>query len=284
MKHIVGFSGGIDSQAVYRWLRNRYPAQDVIALNSQAGRWENWRTVKFINNFSATVAPVIEVVPLVQDIWQTDGWADSHGFDGNRELTMELLIEIKKRPPSRKAKFCTEILKLRPQRRWMREQFGPTGQYAGEDFARYTGVRRDESRGRKETPFTEWDEFFDCEIHHPLADWTKKMCFDYVQQYEEPINPLYLMGEKRVGCMPCIETGKEGLVNIAERFPEEIEKVSGVEARTGKTFFMPMGPGMPSNTIHEAVEWARTSRGGRQQMFPILHEREGCESKYGLCE
>ena len=148
MKHIVGFSGGIDSQAVYRWLRNRYPAQDVIALNSQAGRWENWRTVKFINNFSATVAPVIEVVPLVQDIWQTDGWADSHGFDGNRELTMELLIEIKKRPPSRKAKFCTEILKLRPQRRWMREQFGPTGQYAGEDFARYTGVRRDESRGR----------------------------------------------------------------------------------------------------------------------------------------
>ena len=283
MKHIVGFSGGIDSQAVYRYLRNRFDPDDVIALNSQAGRWENWRTVNFIAEYSATVSPIIEVIPLVKDIWETDEWAETHGRDGNQELTMELLIEIKKRPPSRKAKFCTEILKLRPQRRWMRENFGPTGQYAGEEFKRYTGVRRDESIGRRNVPFSEWDDFFDCDIEHPLADWTKKMCFDYVAQYGEPINPLYQMGEGRVGCMPCVETNKAGLVNIAMRFPEEIEKVDGVEKRTGKTFFMPK-IGSESNNIHQVLEWAKTSRGGRQQLFPILHEREGCESKYGLCE
>ena len=83
--------------------------------------------------------------------------------------------------------------------------------------------------------------------------------------------------------MPCVETNKAGLVNIAMRFPEEIEKVDGVEKRTGKTFFMPK-IGSESNNIHQVLEWAKTSRGGRQQLFPILHEREGCESKYGLCE
>ena len=37
VKHVVGFSGGIDSQACARWVLNRYPAEDVILLNSDAG-------------------------------------------------------------------------------------------------------------------------------------------------------------------------------------------------------------------------------------------------------
>ena len=37
MKHIVGFSGGIDSQAAARWVLNRYEPQDVILTNSDAG-------------------------------------------------------------------------------------------------------------------------------------------------------------------------------------------------------------------------------------------------------
>lgn len=36
-KHIVGFSGGIDSQACARWVLNRYPKEDVILLNFDAG-------------------------------------------------------------------------------------------------------------------------------------------------------------------------------------------------------------------------------------------------------
>jgi len=283
VKHIVGFSGGIDSQAVYRWLRNRYAPEDIIALNSQAGRWENILTVNFVADFSRDIAPVTEVIPLIKDIWITDDWAESLGLDGEQELTMELLISIKKRPPSRKAKFCTEILKLRPQKRWMAKAFGVGGQFEGEDYIRYAGIRRDESPGRKSTPIEQWDGFFDCPLICPVADFTKQMCFDYVRQYGEPVNPLYALGAGRVGCMPCVDDGKEELVNISERFPGEIDKVEGVERRTGKTFFMPMYRNKPNN-IRQVIEWARTSRGGRQQMFPILHEREACESKYGLCE
>lgn len=38
MKHIVGFSGGIDSQALARWVLNRYDADDVILVNTDARR------------------------------------------------------------------------------------------------------------------------------------------------------------------------------------------------------------------------------------------------------
>jgi len=33
MKHIVGFSGGIDSQAALRFVRNRFGNDNVIAWN-----------------------------------------------------------------------------------------------------------------------------------------------------------------------------------------------------------------------------------------------------------
>ena len=36
--------------------------------------------------------------------------------------------------------------------------------------------------------------------------------------------------------------------------------------------------------IVEVVAWAMCDRGGRQGIFPVLLEREPCESKYGLCE
>lgn len=44
MKHIVGFSGGIDSQAVARWCINRFGAENVILLSKDIGEMidEGW--------------------------------------------------------------------------------------------------------------------------------------------------------------------------------------------------------------------------------------------------
>lgn len=41
MKRIVGFSGGIDSQACALWVRRRFPADEIILLNSTAGEEVN---------------------------------------------------------------------------------------------------------------------------------------------------------------------------------------------------------------------------------------------------
>lgn len=278
MKHIVGFSGGIDSQAAALWVRNRFPAEDIILLNSNAGGNESPITEAFIDEYSRTVFPVLKAPGIVADMWKTEGFAGTKGLRGTDELTFTEMIKIKGRAPSRMAQFCTEKLKLVPQRRWVDE-------HVTDDYERYTGVRRNESAARKNTPVREWDDYFDCYVNHPITDWTKKMCFEYVTAHGEEYNPLYKLGFGRVGCAPCINSGKDDILLWQQRYPEMIEKVRQMEAETGRTFFAPMVPGMAINTIDEVLEWATTGRGGRQQDFiRIYEERPACESKFGLCE
>lgn len=284
MKHIVGFSGGIDSQACARWVLNRFPVEDVILTNSNAGGWEDPLTIEFIEQYSAAVHPVVTVQAIVSDMWETPGFAETKGLDGSAVLTFEEMCRIKGRPPSRKAQFCTTILKLIPQRRWIREQFGVGGPFEGQDFVRYKGVRRDESNTRRGTPLETYDDWFDCQTFAPLFDWTKKMCFDFVESHAEAINPLYRMGFNRVGCAPCINSSKEDILNWHIRRPEMIEKVRGLEERTGRTFFFPVDRDSVPNKIDEVVRWAKTSRGGSQYRLDVMNERPNCESKYGLCE
>jgi 3'-phosphoadenosine 5'-phosphosulfate sulfotransferase (PAPS reductase)/FAD synthetase len=284
MKHIVGFSGGVDSQACARWVLNRFPAEDVILTNSTAGGWEDPLTVEFVEWYSANVHPVTRTDAKVSDMWETPGFAETKGLDGEAPLTFELMVHIKGRPPSRKAQFCTEKLKLVPQRRWVRETFGVGGRFEGEDYCRYKGVRRDESEGRKDTPFEQFDEWFDCQLFAPIFDWTKQMCFDYVKAHGERVNPLYALGFNRVGCAPCINSSKADIVNWTIRRPEMIEKVRQLEANTGRTFFVPVHRDGITNKVDEVVAWAKTSLGGKQTQFDIMFDRPPCESKYGVCE
>ena len=108
-------------------------------------------------------------------------------------------------------------------------------------------------------------------------------------------NPLYEMGMGRVGCMPCINCRKDELLEISKRFPEAIERIMEWEAavklaskRQGATFFAAPSDDSEwsaTQTIETVVEWAKTSRGGKQYDF-IRMQDDGppCTSIYGLCE
>lgn len=279
MKHVCGFSGGVDSQACARWLLNRYPAEDVILLFSDAGGWEDPITPAFVEEYSDKVHPVIKVEAKISDMWETPGFAETKGYDGNAKLDFVTMCQIKGRAPSRKAQFCTEKLKLVPQKRWMEENLSDG------DFERYTGLRRDESVSRRDTPDREWDTYFDCYVNNPIAWMSKREVFDFVIEAGEDINPLYTMGFGRVGCAPCINESKDGILNWLARRPEAIEKIRNFEKVTGKTYFAPCVPGMVMNFIDDVIAWAKTDRGGRQtNLLKVLNERPACESKYGLCE
>lgn len=284
MKHIVGFSGGIDSQATARWVLNRFPHEDVVLLNSNVGGHEHPLTIKFIEQYSREVHPVVVVTPIVADMGRR-GLKEGSASQAARSqyadtdiLTFPVLAKIKGRFPSTKCQFCTEHLKLAPAHRWMKENL------AGQEWRRYAGVRRDESKRRAGKMPVMWDDYYNCELHHPIVDWTKQMCFDYVKLHGEPINPLYTMGFNRVGCAPCINSGKKDVLAWAQRFPEMIDKVRQYEKEVGRTFFPPMVPGKEINWVDEVVEWSKTVYGGKQYSLEILYERSSCESDYGLCE
>jgi 3'-phosphoadenosine 5'-phosphosulfate sulfotransferase (PAPS reductase)/FAD synthetase len=279
---VVGFSGGIDSQACARWVLNRYPAEDVILLNSDVGGHEHPITTEFIETYSRNVHPVTVVTPIVADLggkarkqWRAERRARYAETD---RLTFDILAEIKGMFPSRKFQFCTHVLKLAPAHRWVKENL------SGFDLVRYSGVRRSESKGRSGSVIDGWDDRHGCPLIQPIADWTKQMCFDYVKQHGESVNPLYTMGFNRVGCAPCINSNKADILEWSQRFPEMIDKVRAWEQRTGLSFFRKPFEDGSYRWVDDMVEWAKTSRGGKQFSLLVLQEPAACDSDYGLCE
>lgn len=289
MKHVVGFSGGADSQACAGVVLDLYGPDDVILMNSEAGRNEHPLTVEHVRWYSENVHPVVLIVPLVKDLMgvgtKDDGTRERRAqLPGeDEELTFPMLAYVKGRFPSRKAQFCTKILKLQPQKRWCDDNLLANGI----DFIRYAGVRADESEDRKHLPESEWNDWFDTELRRPILRWTKAQVFDFLKARGEKINPLYTLGFSRVGCATCINSGKDDVRNWAARFPEMIEKVRAWEAEVGCTFFAPCVPGKVINWIDEVVAWSKTARGGRQPLLAYVEadaDQGTCSSKYGLCE
>lgn len=286
--HIVGFSGGIDSQACLHVVRKRFGDRRVIALNSDVGGHEHPVTTEFIRQFSAEVFPVETVTPLVKDLGgcgtrlgPTKDRRDRYADDD--VLTFDRLAEIKGCFPSRMKQFCTEHLKLIPAKRWCLDNVAAFGV----SYERYAGVRCDESSKRRDTPDRIWDDAFACWLNYPIRCWTKDECFAACKAAGEPINPLYTMGFGRVGCAPCVNSGKEDVRQWAARFPEMIAKVRAWEQRVRRTFFMPVVPGMKINWVDDVVRWSKTERGGKQFSLPIVEaeaDRGECSSRYGLCE
>jgi 3'-phosphoadenosine 5'-phosphosulfate sulfotransferase (PAPS reductase)/FAD synthetase len=280
VKHVVGFSGGIDSQACARWVLNRYPTEDVILLNSDVGGHEHPITTEFIETYSRDVHPVTVVTPIVADLGAKCKNDRRAKYAETDRLTFDVLAEIKGMFPTQRSQFCTEHLKLKPSHRWMKENITDKGL----SFVRYAGVRRQESERRKGKQAIEWDDYFACELYHPIVDWTKQMCFGYVQYHGEQVNPLYTMGFNRVGCAPCINANKTDILEWSQRFPAMIDKVRAWEQRTGLSFFRKPFEDGSYRWVDDMVEWAKTSRGGKQFSLLVLQEPAACDSDYGLCE
>lgn len=206
----------------------------------------------------------------------------------------------KGRFPSSKARFCTEELKKKPIMDYQESLL--------EEFDRinvWVGVRKDESVARSKIT-DEWElEFGDDDygiwLYRPILDWTVEDVFAMHDKHGIEPNPLYKMGMGRVGCMPCVMCSKGELKQIGERCDDEIvrlqewEIIVSLASKRGKSTFFNTGTlhgirntneiDVTKHGIRSAVDWANTSRGGRQfNMFDALEDIPVCTSVYGLCE
>ncbi|CAM3451395.1 Phosphoadenosine phosphosulphate reductase domain-containing protein [Bordetella sputigena] len=187
--------------------------------------------------------------------------------------------------PSRKRQFCTECLKRDPITEYQLELIDQ-----GHQVESWQGVRADESEARRWLPAYEWLGG-GLSIYRPILRWNVGDVFEAHRVTGIRPNPLYMQGQTRVGCMPCINCGKDDLTAVARRFPEHIARIAEWErlvqsvTRPGSnaTFFHKQKNG--ANGVWEAVRWARTSRDGRQfSLLTDLEEPTSCSSSYGLCE
>lgn len=193
----------------------------------------------------------------------------------------------KGRFPSRKSQFCTEELK-----KYVITDYQQTLVAEGFNVVSWQGVRRDESDNRKDALKSERLEP-GITAYRPLVDWSAMQVVSFIKSKGVKMNPLYSEGFDRVGCMPCINSSKEDIRQMASRRPAVVEKlrqwenlVAYASKRLGATFFpaLTREKHLKKNGIDEMAEWALTDHGGKQ--FLLFNEKavNGCASSYGLCE
>ncbi len=68
-----------------------------------------------------------------------------------------------------------------------------------------TGLRRDQSAGRKATPIISWDAKHQKVKLSPLATWTEEMIWMYIHAHELPYNDLHNRNYPTIGCYPCTQ-------------------------------------------------------------------------------
>lgn len=73
-----------------------------------------------------------------------------------------------------------------------------------------TGLRREQSPTRAETPVVARDGRFEVAKIAPLARWTAEQVNDYVDEHDLPSNPLLEKGYRSIGCEPCTRMVGEG--------------------------------------------------------------------------
>lgn len=199
------------------------------------------------------------------------------------------LCIIKGRFPSRRAQFCTQFLKTEPLTEYALALIESHGAVES-----WQGVRAEESPGRAKLPENE-DKGGGLTIYRPILRWTADEVFAQHRKHGIKPNPLYTMGMNRVGCMPCINQNKDGLLEISKRFPQHIDRIAEWEvivsagSKRGNCTFIPaMGDtdtAFERGNIRQMVKWSQTQHGGRLvDWIRQTDEPAACSSSYGLCE
>ncbi len=296
--NVISISGGKDSTAMWLLALER-DTPNLKVVFSDVGH-EHPETYKYIDYLEKELGPITRIKPdFTQQILRKREVVDTKWRkEGVSEKIIQQALEVlhstgnpfldlcmwKGRFPSTMARFCTVELKVRP----MFDQVYVPILEAGNRVVSWQGIRANESLSRSKMVETE-ETPEGYTIYRPILNWDVYDVFKQHDKHGIKPNPLYKQGMGRVGCMPCINSKKEELYEIARRFSEEIERVarweeivSKASKRGSATFFTSDDRG---HGIHDVVEWSKTTYGGVQyDLLKLMEEVPMCSSQYGLCE
>lgn len=105
---------------------------------------------------------------------------------------------------------CCELRKVEPNRRAL----------AGKT-AWISGLRRDQSEGRADTPILSWNNKFELVKINPLATWDEKQTWAYLAKHGVPYNKLLDQGYVSIGCYNCTIPGVQGRAGRWQGFDKD---------------------------------------------------------------
>jgi len=269
---VASVSGGKDSTAMILALRESgIEARHVFADT----KWEAPETYEYIDTLRSKLGITIDVVC-------SDGMPE----------------KVRKRAvfPARMQRWCTGELKINPLRK-----YHDAIEATGVETVSVMGIRADESVSRSKMSEVQDDDEWGGWVWRPLLKWSIEDTISIHHRHGIPLNPLYLRGHDRVGCYPCIFSRKSEIDLIAKHAPWRIDEIRELERETTatraernaveperykyehSTFFQTRDPREPHMGIDRIVEWAGTTRGGKQLPLLVEPPQGGC-MRWGICE
>lgn len=227
VKCIVPVSGGKDSQACLKMAIEEFGADEVMGLFCDT-QFEHPKTYQHVGNM-----------------------ADKYGVNIITVCGGDVVSGCikNKRFPSGVARFCTNELKIRETKIFLKKY--------SEEFSEvqvWYGMRTDESQERsKRYQYRDPDDLYEphevlgnypkylgkngVRFRLPIVDWYSDEVFEFLEGFH---NPLYDEGFDRVGCFPCLASGDAWKVKAFthdEFGANQLIKVRQIEAETGKSVF-----------------------------------------------
>ena len=212
----------------------QFTAADVDALNDQLRgqsaeeivRWAGetlGRDIKFANSFGAEDVVLMDIIaqaaPNVRVFTLDTGRLNDETYEVMDATRFKYDIPIEVMFPDRdkvealvrekgfysfresveNRRECCAIRKVAPLKRAL----------AGAK-AWMTGLRRDQSVTRTDTPAVEWDEGNGMLKVNPLIEWSNDDVWAYIKANKVPYNKLHDQGFPSIGCAPCTRAIKPG--------------------------------------------------------------------------
>lgn len=210
---VLSMSGGKDSTAAALLLERN--GINFTSVFMDTG-WEHPSTYEYIETvLEPRFGPIVRL--------------SAEFLDEAGEGQFVALVRKKNMFPTRLAKFCTFELKLKPYQRFIESQ--------PEEIVTVVGIRRQESRSRRDYERWLFHDKYDGFMFSPLVDHSFE---DIIRMHSEAgirPNPLYLQGVLRVGCFPCIFARKSEVKLGAKIYPGRFKQIAELENDTGMTFF-----------------------------------------------
>jgi phosphoadenosine phosphosulfate reductase len=213
----------------------QYTEADAAALNERLGkasaedivRWAGetfGSDIKFANSFGAEDVAlqhiIARVAPQIRVFTLDTGRLNDETYevmDATRFKYPDIPIEVmfpdreKVEALTREKGFFSfrESVELRKECCAIRK-VQPLKRALADARAWMTGLRRDQSVTRTDTPAIEWDEGNGLLKVNPLIEWTNEQVWEYIKANKVPYNRLHDKSYPSIGCTYCTKPVKPG--------------------------------------------------------------------------
>ena len=208
---VAGESSGIDPSPG-PFVPATYTDDELAALNaefeqSSASRIVQWAADRFGPHLalaaSMTDAVLIDlavkVAPAIEVVFIDTGYHFPETLETVETVRRRYGLNLRIMTV---APHDEELWKVDPENCCSAVKVGQLDRALAGKAAWMSGLRRDESENRADSPIVGRDVRGLIKVN-PLATWTADDVDDYIERHDVPINPLIDQGYPSIGCMPC---------------------------------------------------------------------------------